>query len=188
MTSLQAFWSLKTIRSIGRNLLDVVFNYPKNPHLVGRDHHHVEKPHRRRFTAPHLVIEQISKALIQDPHFLEAIDVKHRIGLVRVALVGDYIHANLYHLRGNFHQLSASRHGSPTLRLMFDHDWQGKSIAHFLLTVDSENSQIQLSPITRKDDGELSFEYLDPYASYFRPMTLGEIESFSTTTRPCWRQ
>ena len=173
---------LRRLLSIGKNVFHQLFRLPANPHLVGRNHRHLDQPYRRKLLAPDLVSQSVRSMLSSDPYFVQALEARQGQTLVRVVIVGDYFHANLYHLE---------RFPSGPLFSPSNEKWRDDAILDYHITdleVDeSGQKKVAIFPLVRALDTDLTYDWYEPFASYFRPLTTNEFEILATCTRSCWK-
>jgi hypothetical protein len=167
--------------SVIKNHYHQIFKLPDNPHLVGRSHTHIQKPYRRYFTAPDSVHQQLSNMLTGDQHFIDALKMCDGQSLIRVAIVSNHIHANLYAMKW---------FPKGPLWSVYNSTWRDDGVADFYTKIHLNSfessdvrSTVEFFPLTRPFPTDLTYDFDEPYASYFRRLTQEEMEILSTTTR-----
>ncbi|QVD49108.1 hypothetical protein LUCX_38 [Xanthomonas phage vB_XciM_LucasX] len=172
----------KNVRNFFRS---IIFN-SSNPHLIGRDHKHLEDQYKRRFTAPDVAAQVLFDLLTADDYFTQALDEFEGERLVRVCVVGDELRANLFRLE---------RFPSGPLSPAFNEDWRRDDIAHIQITVnphplDDGTFQIRrrFRLLTADKPTDLSYDYFEPFASYVRVLTHEENALVSQSCAPTWRK
>lgn len=162
-----------------KNFAHQLIHNTSNPHLVGRDHRHLSDEYRRRLIAPDVAIKQIAELLMKDDCLMQAFDELEGQYIIRAAIVGDELRANIHRLE---------RFPGGPLSPAYNDDWRSEGIVHLMAVTDGINAQLRCLTNEQGTQVDLSYDYFEPCMSYVRELTDAENTAISRVARPAWRQ
>ena len=169
---------MNALNKMIRNISDSLFFRSRNPHQVSRNGHHLHNEYRRILTAPDLAVEVLMAIALKDEHFRDLLPKNEGPGLVRLAVVGNFLYANVFEL----HEFPGGPMEHP-----FNEDWRKDSIIDYLVATEvsyndkgrPESFIHSLEPIVRHYHTHHSFDPDEPIHSYALALNKEELEQIN---------
>lgn len=169
---------MNVFKKLARNISDSLFFSSRNPHQVSRSGHHLHNEYRRILTAPDLAVEVLMAIALKDEHFRDLLPKNDGPGLVRLAVVGNFLYANVFEL----HEFPGGPMEHP-----FNEDWRKDSIIDYLVATEvnyndkgrPESFIHSLEPIVRHYHTHHSFDPDEPIHSYALALNKEELEQIN---------
>lgn len=166
---------MNALNKMIRNLSDSLFFRTRNPHQVPRNPRHLYNEYRRVLTAPDLAVEALMAIALKDEHFRDLLPKNEGPGLVRLAVVGNFLYANVYEL----HEFPGGPMEHP-----HNDDWRKDSIVDYLIATEvkyndkgrPESFIHSLEPIVRHYHTHHSFDPDEPVSSYALALNKEELD------------
>lgn len=166
---------MNALNKMIRNISDSLFFRSRNPHQVPRNGHHLHNEYRRVLTAPDLASELLLEVALKDEHFRDLLPKNEGPGMVRLALVGNFLYANVFEL----HEFPGGPMEHP-----YNEDWRRDSIVDYLISCEVQyddkghpvSFKHELEPIVRHFHTHHSFDPDEPIASYVLKLNKEELD------------
>jgi hypothetical protein len=171
--------AFQRLKSKASNLIHQLFHNSSNPHVVGRDHLHLKSGYRRKILSPDNLMPRLMEILSDDEHFLTALGKVDGDYLIRTAVIGEEIRANIYRLE---------RFPSGPLTSPYNDNWRKEDILDIWATLAQRGTCFTRSfkGITSEVRTDLSYDWFEPIVSYVRQLTSEELTELDTYSRPQW--
>lgn len=173
---------MKTLRTYGKivkNLFHQMFFSGTNPHEVGRNHTHLEDQYRRKILSPDAALKHVFELLRNDEHFTSLLTFGTGHHMVRAAIIGEELRANIYDL---------ARFPCGLMMPAYHPDWRKDDILNYALHEDEGHYHF-VRIINESDvDSTLTYDYYEPAHSYARSLTRDEIQTINVYSRPSWKK
>ncbi len=173
--------AFQRFKSKTKNFLHQLVHNSSNLHVVGRDHNHLENGYRRKITSPDNAVTELMEMLADDELFIQALGQVPGEYLVRVALIGEEIRANIFRLE---------RFPSGPLSPVYNEDWRKSDIMDFKVDMVQGESSFSrnFTPLRRPVNTDLSYDWYEPEVSYVRQLTHADSARAAAFSIPNWNQ
>lgn len=173
---------MKSFRNYGKivkNVIHQMFFRGSNPNEVGRNHNHLEDQYRRKILSPDAAHKHIFEMLRKDEHFLNMLEFSTGHHIVRVAIIGEELRANIHDL---------ARFPCGLMTPAFDAGWRKSDVLSYALHEDDGQYHFVLVASEADVDNTLTFDSFEPTHCYARPLTRDEIQTINVYSRPSWKK
>lgn len=169
--------AFQRLKSKTKNFLHQLVHNSSNLHVVGRDHNHLENVYRRKITSPDNAVTEVMEMLADDELFIDALGTVPGEYLVRVALIGEEIRANIFRLE---------RFPSGPLTPVYNEDWRKSDILDFKVDMVRGESSFSrnFAPLRRPVITDLTYDRYEPEVSYVRQLTYAEMAKVALVSMP----
>lgn len=170
---------MNVLKKLVRNITNSLFFNTKNPHQVPRDAYHLHNEYRRILCSPDAAVHALMEIALKDEHFRALLPENEGPALVRLAVVGGFIYANVYELY--------EFPGGP-MEHPYNDDWRKDSIVDYLVHTEASHDDEgpvfahSIDPLIRHYHTVHSYDPDEPVASYALPLTKEELEIINRLT------